>query len=85
MSFAAMDFTHGAVSFGTGLITGGMNAIAGGGTLLSDASHIHNIIVKLCGGKPHAQFERGLYGNGPAVTLVSHYNLPMKCLLECML
>ena len=24
------------------------------------------IIVKLCAGKPHAQFERGLYGNGPA-------------------
>jgi uncharacterized membrane protein YfcA len=31
----AMDFTHGAVSFGAGLIAGGMNAVAGGGTLLT--------------------------------------------------
>jgi hypothetical protein len=45
-----MDFAHGAVSFGTGLITGGMNAIAGGVTLLSDASHIHYTVVKLCAG-----------------------------------
>jgi uncharacterized membrane protein YfcA len=31
----AMDFTHGAVSFGTGLIAGAINAVAGGGTLLT--------------------------------------------------
>src|SRR5258706_3842728 len=30
-----MDFTHGAISFGAGLIAGGMNAVAGGGTLLT--------------------------------------------------
>jgi len=31
----AMDFTHGAVSFGAGLIAGAMNSVAGGGTLLT--------------------------------------------------
>jgi len=31
----AMDLTHGAVSFGAGLIAGGMNSVAGGGTLLT--------------------------------------------------
>jgi len=31
----AMNFTHGTVSFGAGLIAGGMNAVAGGGTLLT--------------------------------------------------
>lgn len=35
--------------------------------VLSDASHTTKIIVKLCAGKPLAQFERGLHGNGPAV------------------
>jgi uncharacterized membrane protein YfcA len=30
-----IDFTHGAVSFGAGLIAGAMNAVAGGGTLLT--------------------------------------------------
>ena len=34
---------------------------------LSVASSIRKIIGKLCAGKRHAQFERGLYGNGPAV------------------
>jgi len=29
------NFTHGTVSFGAGLIAGGMNAVAGGGTLLT--------------------------------------------------
>jgi uncharacterized membrane protein YfcA len=31
----AMDLTHGAISFGAGLIAGGMNAVAAGGTLLT--------------------------------------------------
>jgi hypothetical protein len=31
----AMDLTHGAVSFGSGLIAGAMNSVAGGGTLLT--------------------------------------------------
>jgi len=31
----AIDFTHGAVSFGAGLIAGAVNAVAGGGTLLT--------------------------------------------------
>ena len=31
----AIDFTHGAVSFGSGLIAGAMNSVAGGGTLLT--------------------------------------------------
>jgi uncharacterized membrane protein YfcA len=31
----AMDLTHGAVSFGAGLLAGGVNAVAGGGTLLT--------------------------------------------------
>src|ERR1019366_5305781 len=31
----AMDLTHGVVSFGAGLIAGAMNAVAGGGTLLT--------------------------------------------------
>jgi len=35
MNLAAIDFTHGAVSFGAGLIAGGMNSVAGGGTLLT--------------------------------------------------
>ena len=35
--------------------------------MLSVASDINKIIGKLCAGKPHAQFERGLHGNGPAV------------------
>jgi hypothetical protein len=46
--------------------------------VLSIASHISKILVKLCAGKPHAQFERGLHGNGPAVTLEPHHNLPMN-------
>ena len=46
--------------------------------MLSSASHITKIIVKLCAGKPHAQFERGLHGNGPAVTLEPRHNLPMS-------
>ena len=31
----AMDFTHATVSFGAGLVAGGMNAVAAGGTLLT--------------------------------------------------
>src|ERR1700681_4290215 len=31
----AMDLTHGAVSFGAGLIAGAMNSVAGGGTLIT--------------------------------------------------
>src|ERR1700676_1426153 len=31
----AMDFTHGVISFGAGVIAGGMNAVAAGGTLLT--------------------------------------------------
>jgi len=46
--------------------------------VLSVASHITKIIGKLCAGKPHAQFERGLHGNGPAVTLEPRHNLPMS-------
>jgi group II intron reverse transcriptase/maturase len=44
-------------------------ASAAGHSVLSVASDIKKITVKLCAGKPHAQFERGLYGNGPAVML----------------
>src|SRR5581483_2692051 len=35
------------------------------------------IIGKLCAGKPHAQFERGLRGNGSAFVLIPRHNLPM--------
>jgi hypothetical protein len=35
---------------------------------LSDASRIIKIIVKPCAGKPHAQFERELHGNRPALS-----------------
>src|SRR5215472_17790492 len=41
------------------------------------ASHTTKIIGKLCAGKSHAQFERGLYGNGSAFVLRPRHNLPM--------
>ena len=33
-----------------------------------DASHATKIIVKPCAGKRHARFERGLHGNGSALS-----------------
>jgi hypothetical protein len=48
--------------------------------VLPVASHINKIIGKLCAGKPHAQFERGLHGNGPALALEPRHNLPMRIL-----